>query len=839
VAENKDKIDRIHDAIPRHFKTRANPNWKALVEAFGGSDQQLTDLIEEVRRQFFVKTASRPYLDRLGSNFQVSRPQYVGMDDPTFRRYIPVLAYQPKQVKLILDQLLDIFFFKESTAAFTQSQGFELFDLKDGWELEYTVDRTKTERIIFDASDFADINNAKAEEIVAAINRNAEYSFAVVFDDRVLKRKFIRIFTNTVGSKGSIQVTGGRANIELQFIGFNDIAGSKGDTQWSITKVGDTMTFQHIGGLSPNLQAVQVGQIVIIDIPGNEGSFVVTEVDLSNSTFSFVNPFGTVGSHDHSLSPDTYVNFMTAEQLVIYTRENRAVVWETSPGQIIVEMPASPPVVKRALAGSAHINGVVSTVSERVDDSTLLLSDAEDWPLNGGKFVLQERQEIQHRHLNDFEDTITVSQFETRFDKQQIYAYTTKVGNELQGISPNLPILSELFESTITSVQRSADGVLTISTSTDHGLADGESVRLQNIVSDLSTTGIRADISIGDTATDVATKVASVIDGVSDFSAFSLGNVVTVTNAANGVTTDCADVDSGVSVNVIQQGTAGLPEITEITVDVGTTYDVAGNGLRFNINSADDVNQYHVWFNTIDGTNSQINAGLDDIPSGTFEITEIIDSDTFTINSLGEGGNGNGGLVRLERIGMADAGSLAYLTSAQLDTGIVGPNIWDTDAAFVLSSLTSNIQQEIKSGSIVRSIQVESTNNIPDEEGFVIFDFGTEDQEGPVRYLYKPTDSSIQMDPAYIFKNNHDVGSSVTVIRRRGAHVISTTGKEYALYLTDPGTAREILQELLRDVKSVGIFIDFLIRFPQQLYSTLDVYRSGSDSLYPITQEDE
>jgi hypothetical protein len=187
---------------------------------------------------------------------------------------------------------------------------------------------------------------------------------------------------------------------------------------------------------------------------------------------------------------------------------------------------------------------------------------------------------------------------------------------------------------------------------------------------------------------------------------------------------------------------------------------------------------------------------------------------------------------------MSNAGSLVYLTSAQLDTGIIGPNIWDTNASFVLSSLTSTIQQDINAGTTVRSIEIDSPNNIPDEEGFVIFNFGTEDQEGPVRYLFKPTNNSMQMDPAHIFENNHDAGSAVTVIRRRGAHVISTTGREYAPYLTDPGTAREILQELLREVKSVGIFIEFLIRFPKQLYATLDVYRSCSDLLYPITEED-
>ena len=108
MANNRTKVDRIHDNMSRFFRTRQNPNWKALVEALGESDQQLSDLVEEVRKQFFVKTASRPYLDRLGSNVKVSRPRFVGMDDPTFRKYVPILAYQPKQVKLVLDLLLDV-----------------------------------------------------------------------------------------------------------------------------------------------------------------------------------------------------------------------------------------------------------------------------------------------------------------------------------------------------------------------------------------------------------------------------------------------------------------------------------------------------------------------------------------------------------------------------------------------------------------------------------------------------------------------------------------------------------------------------------------------------------
>src|SRR5579872_6462832 len=131
MAGNKTKTDRLHDQLNPFFNTRNNPNWAGLISAIGEQDQFVADLIVSVAQQFFVKTANRPYLDRLGANVLINRPKFIGMDDTTFRNYIPVLAYQPKQVKHIIDTLLDIFFFKQSTTAHVQS-GAEPFALVDG-----------------------------------------------------------------------------------------------------------------------------------------------------------------------------------------------------------------------------------------------------------------------------------------------------------------------------------------------------------------------------------------------------------------------------------------------------------------------------------------------------------------------------------------------------------------------------------------------------------------------------------------------------------------------------------------------------------------------------------
>lgn len=73
-------------------------------------------------------------------------------------------------------------------------------------------------------------------------------------------------------------------------------------------------------------------------------------------------------------------------------------------------------------------------------------------------------------------------------------------------------------------------------------------------------TGVEVAISENDVADDVATAVAAALDALSAFGAAAVTDTVTVTNAANGVTTDAADVDAGVTINVTQQGDAHLKD---------------------------------------------------------------------------------------------------------------------------------------------------------------------------------------------------------------------------------------------------------------------------------------
>lgn len=835
MAQNKGKIDQIHDLLPKHLNSRGNENWKALVDALGEQDQNTADLVTEVRKQFFIKTASRPYLDRLAANNKISRPRLVGMDDPSFRDYIPVLSYQPKQVKLIIDQLLDIFFFKESTTAFITSSTFQPFNLNNGWELELSVDEQYTDRVIFKTSDFTDINNATANEIVAAINRQSKYSYATAYYDSITKNTFIRMFTNTVGSKGSLRILGGRANTALRFNGFITNAGNGTNTQWTITKIGDDVTFKNTGGADPGISFLQVGDIVVIDLVGNQGSFVITNVDLVDNSIQFKNLFATTGVLTQTTSDD--VKFIRPQKFVAYLNPRRAMTWETSPGEVTVEMPTSPPVVKRSLKGSAHINGVFSQMTNRNSDTSINVADAYQFP-ESGTFWLERVEEIVERILTPTENEVISNKMNTRLQyENDRYEYTGRTSLDTTGdiVAGNNQIIN------LASVA---------------GLAIGHQVihpafppytRITSIIGLVVNTSFPATTSgtlqnirfLGNTLTGITPNLP-VAAGLNEFSLVSLtraSNVVTGTTASpHGYTVGDIVVISGSSGIQVASTTADTTLGSNILTNVPSMSGVApGNivagpgipvGTLVVSNTSNTITMNSIATATAAGVAITLSENLN-----LGGIVTSTTSTTFSYTLLGTNGSATTpGTSRVERIGLANVGSKVIITDAIPNTvsRITGSYIWDKSATFVLSSNTAEIDDAIQAGKIVRLLNV-SNNTIPSTGGFLIFDYGRNTQEGPVRFLYKPTDNTIALDPSYTFKFNHSANSPIVAISRKGPHQMSGRASEYPAYITDPSEARFILQDLIRSVKSAGIFVNFLIRYPEQLYATLDVYQSGID----------
>jgi hypothetical protein len=826
---NITKIDQIHNQMPAHYNTRTNKNWNALITAIGQSDQNLANLIVAVKDQFFVKTASAPYLDNLAANDGVSRPAGTGMNDTTFKKFIPIMAYQPKQVKHIIDQLLNIFFAKESTTAYIESGQAQPFVLQDGWELEYTVDGIYDELIYFHTTDFTNISAALAEEIAAAINRQALYSSAESYYDNISKSYYVKIFTNTIGSKGSITMVGGRVDIALQFNGFITTAGNGANTEWTVTKIGNKVTFQYVGGTSPGINQLQVGNVIISLLPGNVGYFPITDIDLSNNSFTFINLFGTPGTYTQSDSTQT--KFFAANKYVAFTQDVRATTWEVTPGEVIVEIPATPPIVRRSLIGGAHINGSESTVTATNSETSLTVVNAAQFPMSG-TFWLQEVEEIITNYVTPTQNTISTNTFNTSFQgRPPEYTYANRLvlettgnttggnniisdlastaglaigqgvfmagvpsyalitdilgatvtldypatadgvgvtvqfaGNTLNDITPNLPPLAILNQNTLTSLVRTSN-VVTATTSTPHGYQVGD------VVAIFGSTGI---VSV--TATGTITEGQMDITGVSPIATVSPGELVIGVNIPTGT---------------LVQNVVGST--------VTMTQDATGSGtevITFNENL-----------------------------NGAFVITSVTNN-TFTYNSIGLNGTAIiPGTSEMDIIGMAPTGSLVLITSAlpASFTRITGSYVWDLAAPFVLSDNIATLTESIQAGQTIPLLSL-SANTIPSSGGFVVFDYGLNTQEGPVQYLYTPNSTAIVIDPSYVFQYSHSIGSSVISIDNKGPHIMSGLGTEYPPYITNPSDVRATLESLIESVASAGIFIDFLVRYPDQLYSVWPTY---------------
>ncbi len=760
--ENQTKADRIFDLLPKYFNARADENWSSLISAIGSEDERLAQLIEQVRKQFFVKTAERPYLDRLAANNNLTRPRFVGMSDGDFRRFVPIMSYQPKQVKRIIDELLDLFFLKDATTAFLSTDLFEPFALKNGWDLAITVDSLNKEHIVFRTSDFTDITSASAAEVAAAYNRQAKYSYAITYYDSTTKHTYLRIFSNTIGAQGSMAITGGLANIGFEPNGFLSELGAGSNTQWLVTKVGNTVTFKYNAGTEPGVESLQPGDIFFCDLTGNVGSFIVTNVDVQARSFTFENLLATAGTFTQTNSKQT--KWMRPVHVTSFAVRRRALTWETTVGAVSIEMPATPPVVSRGAKGGMHVNGEFGIVTEINSSTSLTVNDSEGFPTEG-YFLIEPVQAITARLSGGASELVkTVTSNGRVISDFTRYHYTGIAGNTLTGITPDLPDTTALNEVTIASLSRTTNVLSAVAT---NNFSAGDTIFIKG------SSGVPILTTTGQTSAG-----SSTLNDVGDITGVSAGQLVIGTGIPDGTTV------------------VSVYDSTTVVMSRAATASATGVSIVFSENT-----------------------------NGAFQLASA-DSAGFTINLVGTDGSVDvAGTASKEELLLApDSFKIIVTTSVSSEvTKIKGPYVWQLDTPFTLSADTSTTTTDIVAGKTYKLLTLDS-NNIPDGPGYVVLDYGKNNQEGPIKYLYKAAENIIAVDTSYTFQQFHDAGASVVAVSKLGPHTPTGQGNEYPPYVTNPPDARKLLQDLIVSVASAGIFIDFIIRFPSQLYGTINVY---------------
>ena len=349
------------------------PNTDAVLNALATSSAYLVNSAQAVNDSLYIVTAQDQYLDLLLANYGIVRDPTIGLSDVIFRE-IGIQVKNRKQVRDLINNILDAVFGDLFVKATDSAQNFEPYALEDGDTLIVNFDGANTSTITFSASQFTNISAATAQEVANAISiglSNLGTSGSAIVNNNG-NGNFVELVSDTIGASSSITILGGRAQNVL-FFPASVPAGGNFSTQWTITVVsGGLLRFTWSGGADPKLGAVEPQQYVNIFGGGFassdlQGAFPIVmsqggAVDIA--FFEISNPTASTGVVVQGT--DTAIMFFTPVRETILNKQYYGAVYNTQANILQIFMPAVTQVIERSRIGSAHLHGITETPVERI-----------------------------------------------------------------------------------------------------------------------------------------------------------------------------------------------------------------------------------------------------------------------------------------------------------------------------------------------------------------------------------------------------------------------------------------------------------------------------------------
>jgi hypothetical protein len=338
-------------------------NTDAVLNALAMASAYLVNNAAAVNSSLYISTAQGTYLDQLLAAYGIARPPNIGLPDSIFSQ-VGIAVKNRKQVRDLINQILDLFFGDQFVKASNASQAFEPYDLSGGASLIVNFDSNTTTTILFTDSDFANPSQATAQEVADAISAfldsNGISGSAIAQNNG--NGGYVVLLSNTIGPSSSVTIEGGSAENELLFNSPIPNGGNM-STQWTLSfRPGGVVRFTWTGGANPNLGLVSSGDYVNVFGGGfasstNEGSFTIIDavggaVDLSY--FDILNPVGTTGIITQGT--DDAVLFFNPVRRTITSQTFYAAVYQTQASTLQIFLPASTQIIRRSRVGSAHVH---------------------------------------------------------------------------------------------------------------------------------------------------------------------------------------------------------------------------------------------------------------------------------------------------------------------------------------------------------------------------------------------------------------------------------------------------------------------------------------------------
>ena len=341
------------------------PNVNAVLNALATPSAYLVNNVQAVNDSLYVVTAQGNYLDLVLANYGITRDPTIGLSDDIFRT-IGIQVKNRKQVRDLINNILDAVFGDEFCKATSNAQNFEPYALQNGDQLIVNFDGANTSTITFTTSQFTSIAAATAQEVANAISvglSNLGVSGSAILNNDG-NGNYVQLLSNTIGASSSVTVLGGRAQNVLLFPATVPSTGNF-STQWTVSLAsGGNLRFTWTGGANPGIGDVQPLQYVNIFGGGfasssNEGTFTVVSAQggaVGVAYFEISNPTGSTGIVVQGT--DTAILFYNPTRETILNKQYYAAVYQTQSNILQIFMPATTQVIKRSRIGSAHLHGV-------------------------------------------------------------------------------------------------------------------------------------------------------------------------------------------------------------------------------------------------------------------------------------------------------------------------------------------------------------------------------------------------------------------------------------------------------------------------------------------------
>lgn len=356
---------------------------KGLLSAIQTGDQSVLNMLSSAREQLFLNTATGLYLTSLANQYGFAVPPNSGLDGNGFRAVAIPAIWAPKQSISTINILAELFYSASVLHPSIQSTMLDPYPLVDGDTLIFDTE-VDSFSVVFNASRFSDLNNISAAEVAATISAQSNGRVTTNIEvDRITGRYYVKVISKSFGSNARIRCRGGSAQNVIRFQTFYDNVVSS-PVEWTITKFANasysnTVRFTWSGvGVDPQLYSLDRGDFVTLrGLQDGSSPFSILNgtyelSDVGSDYFEFFN-LAYSDTNVVFTQTDIYqIGFTKKDFRTLFQNSEYAIVSETSPGVIDVNIPTVPPIIRRPLIGALRLRGgVVNVIDYNVNQITV------------------------------------------------------------------------------------------------------------------------------------------------------------------------------------------------------------------------------------------------------------------------------------------------------------------------------------------------------------------------------------------------------------------------------------------------------------------------------------